>query len=454
MNPHDPLPRRSRLPLAFILLSLAALGVLPALSSRYVASSRLEVRDVVDPARSLTTEIHLALALGGAALRDFLNTRDTLFLIRYQNGMAREQGEYAQLEPLARRLDSDVWSTYLELGTRKTRWHKRVDELLGQRPHDTEAIQQVLADEEIYEETLVASARLDDALSRAAAVRMRRINEAERVVLALTIGLATLAGAAGLAAIRLGRRLHNYALVAETGRRELEEVLDSKARLTRGITHDLKNPLGVILGNAQLLQEGLRGELTDPQRDSIGRIESAATSMLDLINTLLELERARAASLPIEKAPVLLPELVSEVCENHRATVQHAGLSLDVQISPDVGWLDTDRARVVQVLDNLISNAIKYTRKGGLQVRASADGSGAPAPGEWVAVTVQDTGRGIPDAQQERIFDEFSRLDSESVQGIGLGLAISRRIARLLGGDITVRSVLGLGSTFTFWLPR
>jgi signal transduction histidine kinase len=449
-----PLPRRSRLPLGFILVSLVLLAVLPALSNRFVQATRQEVRNLIEPARKLTTDVHMGLALSSAALRDFLNTKDTLFLYRYETEVAQERAAYDSLAPLVVRLEPEVQQNYQLLRQAEGQWHQRVAALLRQRPHDTEAIQDVLADEETYEETVVAAAQLDAALGHAATLRRQRVDRADRIVLIMTIGLATLAGAAALVAVALGRRLHSYALAAETGRRDLQEVIESKARLTRGITHDLKNPLGVILGNAQLMQEGLRGELTAEQRISVNRIESASTSMLELINTLLELEQARAATLSIGRSPVLLPELVSDVSESHRATAQHAGLSLDVRVQPELGWVETDRARVTQVLDNLLTNAIKYTPAGGVQVRATVDGAGAPTPGDWIAIAVQDTGRGIPTAQQERIFDEFSRLETEHVQGAGLGLAISRRIARLLGGEITVRSTPGLGSTFTFWLPK
>jgi signal transduction histidine kinase len=129
-------------------------------------------------------------------------------------------------------------------------------------------------------------------------------------------------------------------------------------------------------------------------------------------------------------------------------------LTFDTSIETDVDRVFTDPARVVEVLDNLLSNATKYTTHGQVRLTMSQDGNSAPGPGEWVAISVEDTGPGIPHDQQERIFEEFSRLRTDGAPGAGLGLAISRRIARLLGGDVTVESAEGVGARFTLWLPK
>jgi signal transduction histidine kinase len=115
----------------------------------------------------------------------------------------------------------------------------------------------------------------------------------------------------------------------------------------------------------------------------------------------------------------------------------------------------SDPNRIRQILGNLVSNAVKYTGSGGhvmVKVHERVD-DGAPAPGQWIAVDVSDTGPGIPRDKQDQLFREFTRLDPRAAKGAGLGLAISRRIARLLGADITLRSEVGKGSTFTLWLP-
>jgi signal transduction histidine kinase len=132
-----------------------------------------------------------------------------------------------------------------------------------------------------------------------------------------------------------------------------------------------------------------------------------------------------------------------------------AGHTLEVRLADEVTVLYTDPARVHQVLGNLLTNAIKYTPPGGhITVAAGPAEEGEhPAPGRWVAIEVADDGPGIPPGEQQAVFLEFQRGSTASSAGHGLGLAISRRIARLLGGDLTLRSLPGQGSRFTLWLP-
>ena len=122
--------------------------------------------------------------------------------------------------------------------------------------------------------------------------------------------------------------------------------------------------------------------------------------------------------------------------------------------APEELFIETDSKRVRQVLDNLISNAVKYGAEGKVTLTVETKSGGPEARGgEWVALSVADIGPGIPKEKHEQVFQEFTRLDPDAPHGAGVGLAISRRIARLLGGDITLSSELGRGSTFTLWLP-
>jgi signal transduction histidine kinase len=391
------------------------------------------------------SKLQLSQALGGAALRDLLATNEPSFLERYQETLRDERERLALLEPIAHQLGGDVLVRYEKLRDAELRWDRRAFQLLRAEPRDVDTIERSLADEDVYEATLVAAAELDEALGvRAAAIRAR-IDRS---------GLATLAAAAGIVVARLGRQLHAFAVAAEERRIELERVMESKARLTRGITHDLKNPLGVILGHVDLLEEGVHGELNREQRQSLGRIRKANQFMLRMIDTLLELARAEAGQIRVERIPTDLKALVDDVGASHRVAVENAGLTFDTSIETDVDRVFTDPARVVEVLDNLLSNATKYTTHGQVRLTMSQDGNSAPGPGEWVAISVEDTGPGIPHDQQERIFEEFSRLRTDGAPGAGLGLAISRRIARLLGGDVTVESAEGVGARFTLWLPK
>ena len=228
---------------------------------------------------------------------------------------------------------------------------------------------------------------------------------------------------------------------------EVERITESRTRLMRGFTHDVKNPLGAADGYAQLLEDGILGELSDKQRDSVARMRKAIHTSLNLINELLELARAEAGQLELELVDVDVAALAREAVDDFQAQANAAGLALAVR-APDKLLVRTDPKRARQVLSNLLSNAVKYTPHGSVTVEAMRRDDDACA-----AITVTDTGPGIPEAKRESIFQEFTRLDPAARQGAGVGLAISRRIARMLGGDITVASAVGQGSSFTLSLP-
>ncbi|HET7321325.1 MAG TPA: HAMP domain-containing sensor histidine kinase [Longimicrobiaceae bacterium] len=233
----------------------------------------------------------------------------------------------------------------------------------------------------------------------------------------------------------------------------LERLSKSRTRLMRGFSHDLKNPLGAADGYAQLLEEGILGEMAPKQKESVQRIRRSIHTCLRLIQDLLELARAEAGQLEVERIPTDVAAVAREVAEDFRAQATGRGLALQDDIR-DPLRTDTDPMRVRQVLANLVSNAVKYTAEGTVSVTGESGAGSAPIAGDWLCVRVTDTGPGIPADKQEQIFQEFTRLDSSEKDGAGVGLAISRKIAQLLGGEITVESEVGRGSTFTFWLPR
>jgi signal transduction histidine kinase len=241
---------------------------------------------------------------------------------------------------------------------------------------------------------------------------------------------------------------------ANERRRVLERVMQSRSRLMRGFSHDVKNPIGAAEGFADLLCLGVYGELSAQQRASVERLRGCLHDALALIDDLHELARAERGILMLASEPVNLAELVRTICEEYHAAARAAGLSLAVEVALDLPAVDTDPARVHQITANLLSNAIKYTGSGSVLVRASHHPTGsADEPGDWALVEVVDTGPGIPAHKHDVIFEEFNRLGSGERRGAGLGLAISKLLAHALGGHITVRSVPGQGSTFTLWLP-
>lgn len=243
---------------------------------------------------------------------------------------------------------------------------------------------------------------------------------------------------------------HKLHLLEEAERRrdDLEQAVESRSRLMRGFTHDVKNSLAAALGNAELLlEQGVLGDLDDAQRRSLAQIRSSIGSAVALIDDLLELARAEAGQLEIRWAATDVREPARALAGEYHATAEKAGLRIDLRMPDRMPVIESDASRIHQVLANLISNAIKYTGPGGhVVVSARADA-------RHISVDVTDTGPGIPGDQQALLFEEFWRSDRRE-KGAGLGLAIGRRVARLLGGDITVDSEPGRGSTFTLRLPR
>jgi PAS domain S-box-containing protein len=239
---------------------------------------------------------------------------------------------------------------------------------------------------------------------------------------------------------------------SEKRREELERVTESRARLIRGFSHDLKNPLGAADGHAQLLQDEVLGALARRQRESVGRIRASIRSALELIDDLVELARAEAGQLELEPRPTDVREVARELGEDYRPQAESAGLRFLTELPDELPVIRSDPTRVRQVLGNLISNAIKYNRpEGTITVRAAL--RTRRAGGEYAVVEVADTGIGVPEEKLALLFREFSRLAPGSAHGAGLGLAISQRIALALGGEITVTTAPDVGSTFALWLP-
>jgi signal transduction histidine kinase len=241
---------------------------------------------------------------------------------------------------------------------------------------------------------------------------------------------------------------------AREGRRELERVMRSRQRLIRGFSHDVKNPLGAADGYAELLSLGLFGDLSDEQKSSIARMRRSIGGALALIDELHDLSRVETGNLALRRDTVDLGELARASGEEYRGAAMANGLALHVDVPHDTPIVQSDAARIRQIVGNLLSNAIKYTRTGSITLRVRTHHSvTTDSAGDWVYFDVIDTGIGIPEDKRETIFEEFSRLNAHDKPGAGLGLAISERLARALGGQIVVRSEVGHGSTFTLRIP-
>jgi signal transduction histidine kinase/HAMP domain-containing protein len=231
---------------------------------------------------------------------------------------------------------------------------------------------------------------------------------------------------------------------------QLERANRLKSEFLANVSHELRTPMNAIIGYTKLMLDGLDGELNEQQESDLGRVATAADNLLGLINGLLDLAKIEAGRMEINPEELDLRVLADEVVELIRPQADARKISLGSQIPRSMPTVWADRARIRQVLLNLLSNSVKFTDSGGVTVGASAaDG--------WVTVSVRDTGIGITPEAQAYIFDEFRQADSSTTRkygGTGLGLAISKRLVSLHGGRIWVESTPGGGSTFNFTLPE
>jgi signal transduction histidine kinase len=231
--------------------------------------------------------------------------------------------------------------------------------------------------------------------------------------------------------------------------RALEAASEHKSAFLASMSHELRTPLNAILGYAELLVDGIYGQLPERPRGVLDRIQNNGKHLLALINDVLDLAKIEAGQLTLTLEDYSVPEVVKSVVTATEPLATSKGLKFTAALPEGLPMAHGDARRVSQVLLNLVGNAIKFTDKGEVEIRAIVD------KGQFV-LTVRDTGPGIADADQERIFGEFQQIDNSNTRkkgGTGLGLAISKRMVEMQGGTISVDSVLGQGSTFRVVLP-
>jgi len=261
---------------------------------------------------------------------------------------------------------------------------------------------------------------------------------------------------------RANGRLREQNVELEARYHEAEEARRLKSEFLANVSHELRTPLTAILGYTYLLREGLSGELSGEQSTAVDKIETAGTALMGLINDLLDLTHLKLGRTPAEPERCDAVALARAAIATLSPPPPH--LELRSEFPPEVVPVYTDPGHSVRILRNLLSNAVKFTPEGGVVLRVRRvdigprAGSGGSPPEErgFVSWEVEDTGIGIAPEDQERIFDEFRQVDGSATRrygGTGLGLALSRAMARQLGGDVTVRSEPGEGSVFTLTLP-
>jgi signal transduction histidine kinase len=243
------------------------------------------------------------------------------------------------------------------------------------------------------------------------------------------------------------------ALYAELDERaeQLRQASELKSRFLSNMSHEFRTPLNSILALSRLLLDRVDGDLNPEQEKQVGYIRRSAEGLLELVNDLLDLAKVEAGKAEVKPVPFSVPELFGALRGALRPLHANAAVDLIFESGPDIPELFTDEPKVAQILRNLISNALKFTEVGEVRVSAAFE----PHAGS-VTFAVCDTGIGIAPEDQERIFEEFSQVDTRlhrKVKGTGLGLSLSRTLARLLGGEIVVESVPGQGSVFRLSLP-
>jgi signal transduction histidine kinase len=251
--------------------------------------------------------------------------------------------------------------------------------------------------------------------------------------------------------------------VEREARLEAEAASRAKSEFLAIMSHELRTPLNAVLGYSELMELGISGPVTEKMREQIGRIRMSATHLLGLVNDILDLAKVEAGRLQVSSGPCSAEGTVAAAIALIQPQAAARGLDLTVLPCPEpTPVYRGDDERVRQILVNLLSNAVKFTPPGG-KITVEIAWSKSPGPDtrlkasrSFVSFAVTDTGAGIPAEKLLSIFDPFVQAESghaRSREGSGLGLTISRRLARLMGGDLTVKSEVGEGSTFTLWLP-
>ena len=246
--------------------------------------------------------------------------------------------------------------------------------------------------------------------------------------------------------------IQNARLFQEVARKnaELYRASRHKSAFLANMSHELRTPMNAILGFTELLLDGIYGDLDETVRDPVREIHRNGQHLLQLINEVLDLSKIEAGHMELSLGEYAVRDVVDAAVATARPLADEKGLALEAAVDGEDGTCTGDGKRITQVLLNLVGNAVKFTRRGRVEVRATVAGG-------QVHYAVADTGIGIPAAELEAVFDEFRQADSSATKefgGTGLGLSIARRFVEMHGGRIWVESAPGAGSTFHVVVPQ
>jgi signal transduction histidine kinase len=230
----------------------------------------------------------------------------------------------------------------------------------------------------------------------------------------------------------------------------LEVASQHKSDFLANMSHELRTPLNAVIGFSDVLLERMFGELNERQDEYLHDIRNSGRHLLELINEILDLSKVEAGRMELELGPVSLPDVLRDALAMVRERAERHNLALELEVDDEMPSVLADELKLKQVVLNLLTNAVKFTADGGVIAM-----SGELAR-EEMRVTVRDTGIGIPEQDQDRIFEAFQRggrRSHTSTEGTGLGLTLSKRIVELHGGRLWLTSRVGVGSTFGFAIP-
>jgi signal transduction histidine kinase len=248
--------------------------------------------------------------------------------------------------------------------------------------------------------------------------------------------------------------IQNARLFSEIERksRQLAEASEHKSQFVSSMSHELRTPLNAIIGLTEMMVKNAARFGTEKAQEPLQRVNRAGTHLLGLINQVLDLSKIEAGKLELNPQTVQLAPLIKDVIDTAEQLAEQNKNRLVVDAQENLGALTVDPMRLRQILLNLLSNACKFTKAGEVKLAARKVSNGT----NFVEFAVSDTGIGMTPEQQAKLFEEFSQADATTAQrfgGTGLGLALSRKLARMMGGDVTVESEPGKGSVFMVRLP-
>ena len=444
------LPRRTRTrapwALALVSLALVALAAVPIYVGERVASLQDQITETLQPALESAARLSLYQSRQMARLQSFLLTGDRTIRIRYNAAIAEEDSLYKDLGDLVRVMDLDVRERLARLSSESTRWrfgHLSIfDEVAGLEAGD--ALWAQVQGE--YEE-LQGTTRELERVIKGEVDQGRRDTQWWRTMQTwIMIGLSILALGSLLVIARVSWRVRRLVTEAEKRENALHQTVKQRDEVVSIVSHDLRNPLGVVAGAADTLIElPLDREERERQATIIAR---SASRMSRLIEDLLDVSRIEAGAFVVRPSAEEPISVLEEIRDMFEVQAEEAQVALAVGPVCDV-LVRMDHDRVVQALANLVDNALRFTPEGGVVTL-----SGEVLDQETVSLSVSDTGVGLTQDALDNLFSRFWQAEGDRKGRAGLGLAIVKGVIEAHGGEVRVESDPGVGSTFRLVLYR